>query len=191
MKTLQKNTVSTLLSFLAIYLVIVIISGVVKTNIITGVIENEEMLKIARLSAYVSLFIGGVFSVFFIYLLSGVSYFINSLLKSQIKNTTIIAAIKSVVLVFIGFEIVKILMSFFMLTNSIDNISFQDDLLPQLEETDWYVYNNYFKYAIIVFASYVFGIELYSKTKHVKYKNVLILSFVLFGFLFLTTTDFL
>ncbi|WP_452602998.1 hypothetical protein [Pontimicrobium sp. MEBiC06410] len=186
MNKATENKMSKYIMYLLIYFIIVVISGVFKTNIITSVLE-PEIVKPARISAYISIAVSGIFAVFLIYILSSICYFVNSLLKTKIKNITIVDALGRVILVFIGFEVVKFLMVIFMLSNDMESISLQEDLITQIENTDWFFYSKYFKYAMLLLGAYIFGVELEAKTKNVKYKNVLALSAVLFLSLFIST----
>lgn len=173
---------------LIIYIVILIVSGIYKSNILLNELPRD-IIESARISSYVSLTISSIISAIFIGLIIGFLFFSNILFGININEYDIISSFDNTILVLIFFELVRFLFALLELEKQISYISFSENFLEEVKLTEWYFYDTSFKYVMIFISPIIFAVTLKKRTKDVGNFNLVFLSvLVLLGF-YLSSID--
>lgn len=169
---------SNFVKYLLYYLALMLASNYIKTNYLVNSLVSEGV-DIALLSGHISSIVSSLFIIILFIIIITICVFIIDIFFNEINTQSIFDAIKSVITVFIILEVVRILSIYFILLDEIKKIDVSENIIEQLNNTDWYLYNSIFQTFLVFYGSIVFGIEIYSKEHK-------IIPSVIFGLVFLS-----
>lgn len=169
---------SNFVKYLFYYFIIMLISNFIKTNYLVNYLVSNGV-NTALFSGHISSIISSIFILLLLVVIILISIFTKDLFFEKINSESIFNAIKSVLIAFIIIEFIRILLIYFILLNEIKMIDIKGDIEQQLYNTDWYSYNSIIYAFLILFGSFVFGIEIY-------FKEHKILPSIIFGLIFLS-----
>jgi len=153
---------SNFIKYLFYYFIVMLISNYIKTNyLINSLVLNS--VDIALLSGHLSSIISSIFILILFVIIVLICVFIKDIFFEEINIEIIFNAIKTVIIVFIFFELIRILLMYFVLFNEIKKIDLSGDIKQQLYDTDWYFYNSIIYIFLVIYGALMFGIEIYTK----------------------------
>jgi|GEM_PF-3112840 len=187
--TIQKST-ARFARILAVYLAVLIIFGIFKLMAFFDYISFEYFLS-ARVSAVISLFVSSLISIIIIALLCGILCLCNIIFEFEIKNTDLVDCVSCSVYVFILFELIRLVLCFFLLGNELKPLIIDNNIVEQLKNTRWFFYDSILRYVMIFTGSVVFSINMYVTKRYKDVLGVVAISLILLLGLYVSTIDFL
>nr|WP_315170236.1 hypothetical protein [uncultured Flavobacterium sp.] len=184
-----ENTISKTIICLLVYLLILSISGILKSNIIIDIIPSE-LINSAKISSYVSVIISSTISILIIGFMICIVYFLNIIFALGINEKSLIVSFGNAIFVFILFEVIKFIFAYVMLEKDIRNITFSENLIESIKETSWFYYDNILKLLMIIMSSLVYIITLKIKEIDTKHSTMLFLLFTLLIGFYISTLEY-
>lgn len=173
---------SNFVKYLILYFIVMLASNYFRISIVINYLVSKSV-EITLITGNISSVISSVFIILLLLAIITTCYFIRDVFFQKISNETIFDSIKTVIILFIFIELARIFLIYFILIDEVKKIDVSRDIMEQLNNTDWYNYNSYINIFIIVFGSFLFGIQIYDKenkiTPSIAFSLVFLLGFYL------------
>lgn len=187
MKKEVEVKLSEFLIIVLFYFISIVVSGIYRFNIVLNNLDIE-LIKSTKLSGYVSLITSSLFSAIVIIIISFMAYFSIKIFFLEIDTRTLIEGLINSVYVLIFFEIVRVLLTFFMFEDAIRDISSLGGIIKNLKISKWYYYDNRIKILVILSTGIIFGVVTFKKNKN--YFNAILLSIIILLGFYVSTLKF-
>lgn len=183
-----ENSISDLVVFFIFYLIILILTGIIKSKIIISFLPYE-FISSARISSYVSIFTSSLISILVIGLLILIVFFSNIIFELKILENDLLNSFQKTILVMIVFELIKFLLAYFMLEDEMMKISIDNNFISNIKKSKWYVYDNTIKNIMIIISSFIYVFDLYSKKNVKKTSSLMVVFLILLVGLYISTIN--
>lgn len=160
-KTIKLNQTN-FIKYLFLYFAVMLIYNYIKTDYL---IKNlvEYGVDIALLSGHISSTTSSIFIILRIIMILVMCSIIKDLFFEEVKNESIFDAIKTVIIVFIIVELIRMILFYFILIDEIKDIDISKDIVEQLGNTKWFYLNSLIYILLTIYGSLTFGIYFYIK----------------------------
>lgn len=188
MKNVIQLKQSNFVKYLLIYLVVMLIANFVMNNNIVNSLELNS-LKFVLISSHISVIMSSVFVILLLIAIVTTCYFIREIFFEKIDIESIFSSIKTVIILFIFIELVRVFLVYFVLLDEIEKFDFSGDVIQQLYDTYWYYYNSAINIFLVIVGGLFFGIEIYSKERKI-IPSIIFSSVFLFSFYLINVNIF-
>jgi hypothetical protein len=141
MKNVIQLKQSNFIKYLLIYFVIMLIGSYIKTTNVVNFLVTKSV-DVVLITSHISSVISSIFIILLLIIIITTCYFLREIFFKEINLESIFASIKSVILIFILTELFRILLIYFILIDEIRKIDTSENIVQQLNDTDWYHYNS-------------------------------------------------
>lgn len=171
---------------LTIFLLLISLTlSITKIEFILSAVNSKEInLETARVSAYITSLFSVIINIIILVLICILTKIVISSLNIEMENDIYLNGSTYFLIVFVFFEIIKIVLLLFIFQNSIKHITIDSNIQENLKKTEWFQLNQFIEYFSLFIAIFGMSYSIYQDTKSIKFS---IHVFLIMIFLFLIT----